>query len=102
MAPTPNCHLCGGNAGRLGPHGAHELCAARAALGLPTPNLGDRCGACNGVGCIPRSAVGPMLFFDGGSPGRDARAIAAWAPKCSACGGRGYVDYAPLLRDSAR
>jgi hypothetical protein len=37
--PQP-CTLCGGTSGRLNTDGVHNLCAARAKLGQPTPCLG--------------------------------------------------------------
>ena len=38
--PPQPCRLCGGTAGRLDDSGAHSLCAARLAVGQPTPCLG--------------------------------------------------------------
>lgn len=85
-AVEPRCRLCGGNAGdprQFANGGAHNLCIARAANGLPTPSLGMRCKACNGHGRIPRSRVGPI------NPSQ--RAMDEWAPKCVACGGKGAL-----------
>ena len=84
------CQLCGGNAGRL-IDGAHALCAAKAARGLPTPSLGDACVACNGVGRVPRTPAGPVVFCAAG-PAAFTRAFDAWAPRCEACGGTGVVE----------
>ncbi len=76
------CKLCGGTSGA---HfdGAHALCAARAKHGRPTPTLGDACACCNGSGCHPRSAVGPI------NPNQDA--IDRWAPACVTCQGSGVM-----------
>lgn len=82
-----NCTLCGGNAGQL-VNGAHNLCTARANLGLATPNLGQRCDSCKGSGTLGRGGV--MLSFDLG-PARIARSIAAQFPPCSTCNGKGYT-----------
>ena len=84
------CRLCGGTAGIiLDENDAHNLCKARAALGLPTPCLGHPCPDCKGRGVKPNSPVGPTLFFEGNSPGSIKRAIDAWAPKCATCNGTG-------------
>lgn len=90
---TPRCFLCGGNAGQL-PEGRHNFCAARADLGLPTPNLGERCECCGGSGTLGRGGV--MLDFDHG-PAAIARSVAAQFPPCKTCNGRGYTD-AALVR----
>ena len=86
---APRCNICGGNVGRLPVEGWHWLCYERRKRGIPTPSLGERCIECRGIGCKPRSAVGPMLFTSGSSPAIHARAIEAWAPKCTRCDGSG-------------
>lgn len=84
---TPRCPLCGGTAGRL-PGGRHNLCAARAELGSPTPNLGTRCPTCNGSGTTGKGGV-PVFFASG--PAAIARSIAAQFPSCLACRGSGAL-----------
>lgn len=75
----PCCH-CGGKL--MDPRlDAHALCAVRARRGGATPSLGDPCTQCGGVGCLPRSAVGPM------NPNQAM--IEAWAPTCDRCKGEG-------------
>ncbi len=78
---APPCRLCGGNAGRLNDRGEHNLCVALARLGQATPSLGIRCAECNGIGCKPRSVVGPV------NPSQ--KTVDAWAPRCLRCGGTG-------------
>lgn len=92
------CRLCGGRL--MDPRlDEHALCAVRARRGAPTPSLGDPCTQCGGVGCLPRSKVGPV------NPNQ--RAIEAWAPTCDRCHGTraepGTVADPPTLRaDAAR
>lgn len=72
------CAHCGGR--MMDPRlDTHAVCDARALRGIPTPSLGDPCTQCGGVGCLPRSAVGPV------NPNQ--RAIEAWAPTCDRCQG---------------
>lgn len=85
------CSLCGGNAGQLNTDGVHNMCAARKAYGLATPNLGERCSTCKGSGTL--GCGGVMLSFDEG-PTRIARSIAAQFPPCSTCKGKGYTEVA--------
>ncbi len=86
--PVSQCKLCGGTAGTLSPKGAHYLCEARAAYGVPTPCLGQRCETCNGSGVKPGFRGGVMLDLDLG-PARIARSIAAQFPACEPCAGTG-------------
>ena len=82
------CTLCGGNHGTM-PDGRHNLCAARAELGLPTPSLGTACAACAGRGWkrdTPLPAVLPVYF----NPSDLARGVRAIFPPCQACKGKGY------------
>jgi len=87
---TGTCKLCGGW-GTLDEKGRHYVCVELHKLGQPTPNLGARCSACNGVGRLAYSKTGPALSFGGNSPGKIARALEAWAPACAVCNGRGIV-----------
>ena len=48
------CTLCGGSAGNFNADGAHNVCAARARLGLATPSLGAKCPECGGSGHFVR------------------------------------------------
>lgn len=82
------CVLCGGTAGHLNAEGAHNLCAARKAHGLPTPSLGAKCDTCHGAGTTGRGGV--MLGFDLG-PAAIARSIRAQFPACATCGGSGVI-----------
>ena len=84
---SQSCTRCGGDAGRLNATGAHNLCDARAALGLPMPSLGLRCGTCSGRGTTGTGGV--PLFFDLG-PAAIRRSIEAQFPPCATCGGKGY------------
>jgi hypothetical protein len=85
--PASPCEICGGTAGmrQLARHGlkSHNLCVARQKHGSPTPSLGDECPECLGVGCHPRSAVGPV------NPNQAD--IEAWAPTCKPCKGSGVI-----------
>lgn len=83
------CSLCYGNAGRLNDKGQHNLCTARAAVGLATPSLGTRCETCGGRGTNGRGGV--FLDFTLG-PATIARSIAAQFPPCPDCGGKGIVN----------
>lgn len=82
------CTLCGGDYGTM-PDGRHNLCAARAELSLPTPNLGMRCQACEGRGWkrdTPLPAALPVYF----DPAQLARGVRAIFPPCPTCGGKGH------------
>ena len=76
----PACTVCGQSFGGL-IDGAHAVCRALAARGLPTP-MWRRCDACAGLGHLPKSQVGPVNPNDA--------AMRAWAPACVACEGKGY------------
>ena len=95
MTTVPKCRLCSGSAGALDETGAHGLCTARAARGLATPSLGDRCPRCNGTKRTGRG--GAMLSFDMG-PARIARSIDAQFPPCRTCDGTGRVNAAAGAR----
>jgi hypothetical protein len=82
------CNLCGGNAGQLNEAGAHNLCAARANLHLPTPNLGTRCPVCDGRKTLGKGGV--PLFFSLG-PAKIKQSIEAQFPPCPACRGNGIA-----------
>lgn len=86
--PGPWCGRCGGDAGRLNENGEHNLCAARAALGLLTASLGMRCSECGGRGTAARGGV--FLSFDLG-PATIRRSIEAQFPPCPTCGGTGAL-----------
>lgn len=88
LTQRPRCTLCRGNAGQL-VNGMHNLCAARAAQQLPTPNLGEHCPTCNGAGTQGKGGV--MLDLSYG-PGIIARSIKAQFPPCPTCNGRGYTQ----------
>ncbi len=77
------CRLCNGNAGSLSPDGAHYLCEALKAQGMPTPSLGDFCNRCNGTGRHGRRDT--VLY----NP-RQSEIDAAFPP-CGNCGGTGAV-----------
>ena len=74
---APKCRLCGGNAGRLSPDGAHYLCIELHKRGMPTPSLGERCPRCNGVGTAGKGGV--PLFLSLG-PAAIARSLGAQFP----------------------
>jgi hypothetical protein len=86
----PTCRLCGGDARKLPPEGAHYLCLERARLGLATPSLGRFCPDCHGNGHLGTVAAGPMLSLSLG-PSAIARSIQAVFPPCRACHGSGFV-----------
>ncbi len=79
---APACAICGGNAGSL-IDGAHALCTAAKALGLPTPSLGDACGCCKGNkghACSPLGLINPSQ-----------KALDAWYLPCTTCKGTGTI-----------
>lgn len=84
---TDRCELCGGNAGRLNDKGEHNFCRARKNVGMDTPSLGDKCPECKGAGRIPKSKIGPSIFFE--APCNITKALEAWAPECEECKGTG-------------
>ena len=87
QVPLAECRLCGGTAGRM-VDGAHALCAALAEMGMPTPNLGDRCPACQGSGVTGKGGV--MLSCELG-PTAIAESIRAQFPSCRTGGGGGIA-----------
>ncbi len=78
----PACSICGGNSGSL-IDGAHALCTAYKARGMPTPSLGDACGCCKGQKGHPRSPVGPV------NP--SGRTMRQWFLTCTTCKGTGTI-----------
>ena len=83
------CRHCGGTAGNAtvpGEPESHAVCHYKALAGLPTPSLGDICPCCEGSGCHPRSATGPI------NPTQDQ--IERWAPACMKCKGSGSINVA--------
>jgi len=92
------CNICGGNAGRISPDGAHFLCAARKSMRLPTPCLGFKCPTCEGRGHTARKTTGVAMFFDAG-PAAISQSINAVFPECPTCEGRGSVTTTLLDHD---
>jgi hypothetical protein len=95
LTPMPTCTACGGWAPTLsGPGisepGVHNLCHQLRRLGRPTPNLGDKCPACNGSGTNGRGGV--PLFLELG-PAAIAKSIHAQFTRCKLCHGRGTVPH---------
>lgn len=82
------CKFCGGTAGRL-LNGAHCLCTARAAAGVATPSLGDRCQTCNGSGATGKGGVFLDLTL---GPAMIARSLTAQFPPCKQCSGTGVIN----------
>ena len=83
------CKLCGGNVGNLNENGVHNLCEARAKLGLLTPSLGDRCLTCEGRKTLGTGGVFLSLSL---GPSDIKKSIDAQFPPCPDCKGTGIAQ----------